>query len=100
MNSENLEGAARGIVGKAQESFGEVTGDAGHRAEGVARQVAGRAQEAYGDVKQAADQAAHQVGRAVKDQPVVSLLVAGVIGYALGLLTMGTLGGGSRHRYW
>jgi uncharacterized protein YjbJ (UPF0337 family) len=100
MNSDNLEGAARGVIGKAQESVGEVTGDAGHHAEGMARQVAGRAQDAYGDVVQAADQAAHQVERAVRDQPVVSLLVAGAVGYALGLLTMGMLGGGSRHRYW
>lgn len=100
MNSDNLEAAARGVVGKAQETYGKVTEDGGQRAEGIARQVAGRAQDAYGDARQAADQAAHQVGRAVRDQPVVSLLVAAAVGYALGLLTASTVSGGSRHRFW
>ncbi|WP_431268046.1 CsbD family protein [Dankookia sp. P2] len=99
MNGDNLEGGARGILGEARERSGEITGDAGHRAEGMARQIAGRVEDADGEIKQAANQAATRVGHAVKDQPVVSLLVAGFVGYALGLLTMGTLGGGSRHRY-
>ena len=100
MNSDNLEAAARGVVGQAQETLGKVTGDGAQRAEGVARQVAGRAQDAYGDAREAAGQAAHQVGRAVREQPVVSLLVAAAVGYALGLLTAGTVAGPSRHRFW
>src|SRR5690349_23797467 len=96
-NSDNLEGAARGVVGKAQEAFGKVTEDSGQRAEGIARQVAGRAQDAYGDARQVAGEAAHQVGRAVRAQPVVSVLVAAAVGYALGILTAGAAGG-SRHR--
>lgn len=88
MSGEKLEGAARGVVGKGQEVFGDVTGDRGTQAEGMARQVAGRAQEAYGDVKEAAQGAAGNVGRMVEGQPVVSLLVAGVIGYVLALLTI------------
>jgi uncharacterized protein YjbJ (UPF0337 family) len=100
MNSDNIEGAARGVVGKAQEAFGQATGSESHRAEGVARQVAGQAQEIYGDVRKGAEAAAQQVGHVVKEQPAVALLVAGVIGYALGVLTVGSLGGQSRRHWW
>lgn len=100
MNSDKLEGAARGIVGKAQETFGDVTGDGRNQAEGVARNVAGRAQEAYGDVRQSAETAAQEVGRFVEKQPALSLLVAGAIGFALGLMTMSTLSDPPRRRYW
>ncbi|MBL6081548.1 CsbD family protein [Belnapia sp. T18] len=100
MNSDNLEGAARGVAGKAQEVFGEVTGSGSQRAEGVARQVAGQAQEVYGDVRKGAEAAASQVGHVVKQQPAIALLVAGVIGYALGVLTASSLGGHSRRHWW
>jgi ElaB/YqjD/DUF883 family membrane-anchored ribosome-binding protein len=49
--------------------------------------VAGRAQEAYGDAKDMTRSAAAQVGRGVEQQPIIALLIAGAIGYALGLLT-------------
>jgi uncharacterized protein YjbJ (UPF0337 family) len=100
MNSDNIEGAARGVIGKAQETFGEVTGNSSQRAEGAARQVAGQAQEIYGDVRKGAEVAASQVGHVVKEQPVVALLVAGVIGYALGVLTAGSVGGYGRRHWW
>ncbi len=45
------------------------------------------AQEAYGQAREVARSTAAQVGRGVEQQPVVALLIAGVIGYALGLLT-------------
>jgi ElaB/YqjD/DUF883 family membrane-anchored ribosome-binding protein len=77
-----------------------VTGDGRNQAEGLARNVAGRAQEAYGDVRQSAETAAHEVGRFVEKQPMVSLLVAGVVGYALGLLTVSALSDPPRRRYW
>lgn len=100
MNSDNLEGAARGVVGKAQETLGNVTGDGRQQVEGAGRQVAGRAQETYGEVRQTAQDVAHQVGHAVEKQPVLSLVIAGVIGYGLGLLTAGSVAAGSRRRSW
>ena len=89
MNSDNFEGTARGAAGKVQEAFGDITGDTKNKVEGMGRQVAGRAQEAYGDAKDAARNASQQVGEVVQNQPVVSLLVAGVVGFALGILTIG-----------
>ncbi|MBK1658558.1 CsbD family protein [Paracraurococcus ruber] len=88
MNTDDIEGAARGVVGKAQRAYGEVTNDVGHQASGTARELAGRAQEVYGEAKDAAQGAARQVGRVVEKQPVLSLLVAGAIGYGLALLTV------------
>lgn len=88
-NRDEIEGTVRNVAGKAQEAFGNLTGDTKTQVEGAARQVAGRAQDAYGQARDVAQDATRQVGRMVEQQPVVSLLIAGVIGYALGLLTAG-----------
>jgi uncharacterized protein YjbJ (UPF0337 family) len=91
MNTDKIEGMARNVVGKAQEGLGDMAGDSGYQAEGMGRQVAGRAQEAYGDVKDGARDAVRQVGSVVEQQPVLALLVAGAIGFALGsLMTSGS----------
>ena len=100
MNMDEIEGKARDTVGKAQQAFGDVTGDTAHQAEGMARQVAGRAQDAYGEAKEAARGAAQQVGRVVERQPVLSLLVAGAVGYALAMLTLGAVDRRSSWRRW
>src|SRR4051812_26903471 len=86
MNTDKIEGMARGVVGKAQEGLGDLAGDSGNQAEGMARQVAGRAQEAYGDVREGAQDALQQLGSAVEKQPLLALLVAGAVGFALGSL--------------
>ena len=96
MNTDKIEGVARNVVGKAQEGLGNLAGDRGHEAEGMARQVAGRAQEAYGDVKDGAQDALEQLGSAVEKQPLLALLVAGAVGFALGSL----LTGSSSSRRW
>jgi uncharacterized protein YjbJ (UPF0337 family) len=86
MNTDKVEGMARNVVGKAQEGLGNLAGDSNNQAEGMARQVAGRAQETYGDVKDSAQDALRQVGSAVEKQPLLALLVAGAVGFALGSL--------------
>lgn len=87
MNTDRLEGTAENLAGKAQEGFGNMTGDGRHQAEGVARQVAGRAQEVYGEARDYAQHAGERVVRQVEQQPVTALLVAGAIGFVLGLMT-------------
>ncbi len=86
MNTDKIEGMARGAIGKAQEGLGDLAGDRGHQAEGMARQVAGQAQEVYGDVRDGAQDALRQVSSAVEQQPLLALLVAGAVGFALGSL--------------
>ncbi|PHK93974.1 hypothetical protein CR162_15785 [Pseudoroseomonas rhizosphaerae] len=87
MNSDRIEGTAENLTGKAQEGFGKLTGDEGHRAEGLARQAAGRVQEVYGEARDYAHHAGERVVRQVEQQPVTALLVAGAIGFVLGLMT-------------
>ncbi|MXP64596.1 CsbD family protein [Roseomonas sp. M0104] len=98
MNSDRIEGSMEDFAGRAQEGMGDLTGDREQKARGVVRQIAGRAQHAYGDARDYAqhayDDARHyaqdageRVGRVVEHQPLTSLLVVGILGYILGLLT-------------
>ena len=87
MDENQVGGAVQQAAGKVQGAAGDILGDTRTQAEGAAREVAGMAQEAYGQAREVARSTAAQVGRGVEQQPVVALLIAGVIGYALGLLT-------------
>jgi uncharacterized protein YjbJ (UPF0337 family) len=87
MDENEVGGAARQMVGKIQGAAGDLVGDAKTQVEGAAREIGGKAQEAYGEAKDMARSAATQVGRGVEQQPVVALLIAAAVGYALGLLT-------------
>jgi uncharacterized protein YjbJ (UPF0337 family) len=87
MDENEVSGAVRQAAGKVQGAAGDLLGDAKTQAEGAAREVAGKAQETYGQAREVARSAATQVGRGVEQQPVMALLIAGAIGYALGLLT-------------
>jgi len=88
MDENQVGGAVQQTVGKVQGAAGDLLGDTKTQAEGAAREIAGKAQEAYGQAKEVAHSAAQQVGRGMDQQPVIALLVAGVIGYALGVLTV------------
>ena len=57
MNRDQLNGAARNVVGKAQQKFGELTGNKAQQAKGVAKQVAGKVQKGVGNVEQSLDKA-------------------------------------------
>jgi uncharacterized protein YjbJ (UPF0337 family) len=80
MDENRLEGKARNLGGKIEESFGRATGDAETQRRGMANQFAGAAQDAYG---QAAD-ATQWVRNAIETQPYTSALVALGIGWLLG----------------
>ena len=69
-------GAARNAAGRAQEAVGEAAGDARRRAEGLYNQAAGEAQQQI-----------VRLGDVIKEQPIVSVLIALGIGYLLGRLT-------------
>jgi uncharacterized protein YjbJ (UPF0337 family) len=86
MNSDNIEGGAKNMFGKAEEAVGDVVGDSNTQASGMARQVSGKAQEVYGDVKEQAQEAAEHVSALVEQKPFIALLVAGAVGFALGSL--------------
>jgi uncharacterized protein YjbJ (UPF0337 family) len=87
MDENQIGVAGRQEAGKKLGAAGEFLGDTRAQVEGAARDVAGRVQEAYGDARDMARSGAARVGRGVEQQPVIALLIAGAIGYALGLLT-------------
>jgi uncharacterized protein YjbJ (UPF0337 family) len=86
MNADQVEGAVRKVGGRAQEAFGALADDAGHRVEGLSRQATGRAQQAYGDAKRAARDVGSRATHLVEDQPWTSMLVVGAIGFVLGMI--------------
>ena len=74
--NDQFEGAARDMGGRVQQKVGDMVGDARTQAEGLYNQAAGQAQQ----------QAAY-LSDMIKDQPLISAVVAVGIGYLIGRLT-------------
>jgi uncharacterized protein YjbJ (UPF0337 family) len=74
--SDRLEGAARDLGGRVQETVGTMTGDTKTQADGLYNQAAGQAQQTVG-----------QVSDVIKAQPIAAVVIAVGIGYILGRLT-------------
>lgn len=87
MNTDQIEGKVRKVAGKVEEKVGELVGDTGARAEGIANQVAGAAQDAYGQARDQVQDMACGVSRKVEENPMVAVLLAGAVGYLLGMLS-------------
>jgi uncharacterized protein YjbJ (UPF0337 family) len=88
MDENRLEGTARNLGGKVQESVGRVTGDAKTQAEGIANQVRGQAQDLYGQAADTARDTATSLDswlrETIETQPYTTTLVALGIGWLLG----------------
>jgi uncharacterized protein YjbJ (UPF0337 family) len=87
MDENRVEGTARNLGGKAQEDFGEVTGNARTQAEGLANQAAGAAQDLYGqaaDTARTATTFERSLLHTIETQPYLSAVVALGIGWLLG----------------
>jgi uncharacterized protein YjbJ (UPF0337 family) len=108
MDKDRIAGSAKDAAGKVEGTFGEATGDAQTQAAGRAREAAGSVQNLFGQAKDAARDAGEAaagyardaydqggetlrdgtqaVAKRVQDNPLGALLLAGSIGFALGLL--------------
>ena len=108
MNEDRIAGAAKDFAGKAENAFGNATGDKETQASGRFREAAGKAQNLYGQAKDAVQDATDKasdyardmynnrgdairegqdaLARKVQDNPIGSLVTAGAIGFALALL--------------
>ena len=106
MDMDRITGAAKDAAGKVEGAVGDLAGDAETQASGRAREAAGTVQNLYGQAKDAARDAgdkaadlakdaldsttyregAQAVASTVKDNPLSSLIVAGVVGFALAML--------------
>ena len=104
MDSDRIEGSAKEVGGKIQETFGRLTGDPSTRADGVARQIEGKGQNLYGQgkdgLRDTADlaeqildegsrhvkQRSREIGGIVSNHPLQALLLAGATGFLAGIL--------------
>jgi uncharacterized protein YjbJ (UPF0337 family) len=64
MDSDRVKGKMKDLAGKAQEKFGEVTGNEEQEAKGAAKQVEGKVQNTFGNVKDAGRNIADDVKNA------------------------------------
>jgi len=107
LDKNRLEGAAKNWSGKLQGAFGDAVGSDKASAEGRLNQAEGAAQNLYGEGRDALRGASHEaskyaaslyenagayahegqkvVRRKVHDNPLSSLLIAGLVGLLLGL---------------
>ncbi|WP_158803204.1 CsbD family protein [Acidisoma sp. L85] len=83
VNADRIGDTFQNLAEKVQDAL---TGDTRAQLEVKARRVAGQARDAYGEVVEQAADAATAVGKGVEQQPLIALLIAGAVGYALGKL--------------
>jgi uncharacterized protein YjbJ (UPF0337 family) len=104
MDNDRIAGTAKDWAGKAEGAVGEIAGDSETQASGRVREAAGKVQNLYGQAKDAARDAAgtatdfakkavsnagegqEALVKMVQDNPMGSLLTAGVIGFGLAML--------------
>lgn len=55
MNKDQVNGAAKDVVGKIQEEAGKVVGSKEQQIKGLSKQISGKVQKGIGDVKQAVE---------------------------------------------
>lgn len=60
MNKDQVKGAAKDAIGKAQRKAGDATGSNEHRLKGASKQAEGKTQKAYGDAKESVRDADRQ----------------------------------------
>ncbi|MCI0913955.1 MULTISPECIES: CsbD family protein [Pseudomonas] len=72
MKSEQVEGVAQKVAGKAQSAVGRLFEDPALEAEGDGRQVAGQLTKTYGD-------ALNNVSAFVKEKPITALAIGAAL---------------------
>ncbi|UUL81958.1 CsbD family protein [Sphingomonas qomolangmaensis] len=83
MNENIVEGTGRDIGGSLKQAAGDVLGRNDLRAEGSADKLGGKTQKAAGHAQAAVEELAGPVVDFVRRQPLLSLGIAGVLGYLL-----------------
>lgn len=77
MKTEQIEGVAEKIAGKAQGAVGKLFGDSKLEAEGAGREASGQLTKSYGD-------ALDTVSTFVKEKPVAALAISAAVALILG----------------
>ena len=86
MDQNRFSGNARSMAGEVEDRVGSVTGDSGMQAKGKLRQATGYVQANYGGTAETVGGAVTRLARTVQAQPLISVVVAGMIGYLIGTL--------------
>ena len=84
MNEDTIEGKAFGFAEEANEAIGRKTGDQETKLEGNFDQARGKIQENYGAVRDGAAEVIDNAVDAIREFPVTSIVVAGLIGWLIG----------------
>lgn len=79
MKSEQIEGAAEKLAGKAQGAVGKLFGDSKMEAEGAGHEASGQLTKTYGD-------ALDTVSTFVKEKPVAALAISAAVALVIGRL--------------
>ena len=112
VDTDRITGAAKDIGGKIQGAIGDITGSHRDSVEGRVREAGGQAEnlygrakdtardvadDAYGYAEEAYERGGHylrrgtrEVSHQVAEYPLASLLIAGAVGFGLGLLVNAT----------
>ena len=89
MTDDRIEGGVKKGVGKVEDAWGGLTGDAGTQAKGKANQASGSVQDVVGQAKERAQDAYGAVESYAKEQPTMALAVALGVGVILGFALRG-----------
>jgi uncharacterized protein YjbJ (UPF0337 family) len=118
MDKDRIAGSAKEWAGKAEGAVGDVAADTDTQAAGRVREAAGKVQNLYGQAKDAAREATESaadfakkavqnsgdgteaLAKMVQDNPLGSLLTAGLIGFGLALLLRRSPPQQKRWRYY
>ncbi|WP_298967383.1 CsbD family protein [uncultured Methylobacterium sp.] len=112
VDTDRITGAARDLGGKVQSAVGDLTGSQRDSVEGRFREAQGTAENLYGQAKDTVRHAAgdaqdyaeeayergghylrrgtREVSHQVAEYPLASLVIAGLVGFGLGLLVRGS----------
>jgi uncharacterized protein YjbJ (UPF0337 family) len=86
MNNTFGEDRAANLAGRTRASVSALAGDAKTQVEEMAGQATEAAEHAYGQARDQVRDAATVVARSVEQQPMIALLIAGLICGAVGYL--------------
>lgn len=89
MTDERIEGMVRKGVGRVQDAFGGLTGDAATQVRGKINQATGSAQDAFGQAAEVGQGLLDDLEIYAKENPLPTLAVTLGVGVVLGLLLLG-----------
>ena len=90
MTDDRIEGGLKKGVGKVEDAWGGLTGDADTQAKGKVNQASGAVQDVVGQAKERAQDVYGGVESYAKEQPMAALAVALGVGVILGFALRGS----------